>query len=268
MEKFSYIVKYVYHTDWLDQCIWEDEEFGEEVGPFFVENGKEYIYHDLKNYQSFIDNNKISFSNFLKNSYIKYTLYRFMKKELIIENYKIVSRYGKLTVTLLNSKTVPYYAFSDGYIYISYAYYENGYKIVSYINDWSTDKERLMKYIKSSNEYKRRDKIVIIRIPVKKFSFSYIGTVSINIARFVFKYIEALSKDRRKYVDYIMRVSEGDICCYDSNLMFLYKRSMYIADSDHTIDDILDDKVYHQIVTIIKSKEYKLYFIEAFSKLI
>ena len=43
---------------------------------------------------------------------------------------------------------------------------------------------------------------------------------------------------------------------------------MYIADSDHTIDDILDDKVYHQIVTIIKSKEYKLYFIEAFSKLI
>ena len=278
MEKFGYIVKEVYHHDWLQDIIDNDEDFMEDEGAFQVVNAKEYIYLDLQDYRKLLKDHDIFVHDFINNSFVKYVIFRFMDNELYIEDYKLIVKNNQLSLDMTGSKVIPYHAFPDKCLYIACGYNKIihlvldsrlYYKYTDIVSTWGTDKKRLISYLKQISKYRRRDIIIITRIPVYRFSYAVFGGCSLKIERFIFRYINSMSKNLRDYVSYIMRLSKGDNWYYDNNLNFIGKRSIYRDESSYTIDDILDYDVYQKIMMIKSraSKRISSNFLKLFSKL-
>ena len=184
-----------------------------------------------------------------------------------IERYKIIHKNHRITVKCESVKIIPNSAFPDGYIYIATGYHNVKIYEPSYpITDWDMDKERLLRTIKSSSEYRNKDIIKISRISVNRFSFTITDTYSTKTKNFIYRYIRRILNNKKEYIKYVMMLTEGDNSYYDNQLRFLYNSSLYIDDSRHIIDEILDYDNYQELMRFARLRKIEdLDLIEIFS---
>ena len=268
MEKFSYIVKYSYYHKIFSDIMYHNDDYDEGTGSYFVKNGKEFIYLDIKDYNKILRDHNIDLSDFINKSYVIYILYRFMKNNTVsIERYRLIHNNHRVTVKRECVKIIPNSAFPDGYIYIATGYHNVKMYEPSYpITNWDMDKERLLRTIKSSSEYRNKDIIKISRISVNRFSFTIADTYSTKTKNFIYRYIRRILNNKKEYIKYVMMLTEGDNSYYDNQLRFLYNSSLYIDDSRHIIDEILDYDNYQELMRFARLRKIEdLDLIEIFS---
>ena len=241
MEKFGYIAKDIRHHQWLQEIIDNDYDFTEEDGVFRVNNVKEYVYQDLQNYRKLIKRHHISIYEFIGNSHMQYTLFRFMENMVVIEECRFTVKNHQLSLDILNTERIPYHAFPNGYIYIACGYNKKmtyptwtntlQYDYTNPTSTWSTNKRLLMNRLNRSTTYKRKDIIIISRVPVYKYSILRIDAIDQKTHKLVFKYLNTVPKNHKEYVNHVAKLSCEDDWYYDNKLNLRMRTKINFKDS-------------------------------------
>ena len=238
MEKFSYIVKYVYHHGWLQKLIDKCENIEEYSGITTTDNHLEFIYEDVKDYNNMIDNIQVSSKDFMKYSYIYYMTYTFMTASFVTKKYRLVIKNSEIYPELVYSKEIPYRYFPEEFVYISV--YDNS----STLSTWGFTLHDV------ESKYHNKENLTIFRVPLYTFGTFKIGRLRYNTIQFMYRYALYKTHTRKEFVLLLLKYVDTEcIYIYESNKS-MKRVSSYYDHSKYSIMNLLNYDIYQKLMLI------------------